>query len=97
MSITIEKIRRSVIGEGVLFNTPFGDKPMVYADYTASGRSLSFIEEAINQQVLPYYANTHTETSFSGKQSTVFREQARAVIHQALNTGEKHKVIFTGI
>ncbi|NQZ31715.1 MAG: aminotransferase class V-fold PLP-dependent enzyme [Oceanospirillaceae bacterium] len=96
MSITIEKIRRSVIGEGVLFNTPFGDKPMVYADYTASGRSLSFIEEAINQQVLPYYANTHTETSFSGKQSTVFREQARAVIHQALNTGEKHKVIFTG-
>lgn len=96
MAVTIEKIRRSVIGEGVLFNTPFGDKPMVYADYTASGRSLSFIEEAINQQVLPYYANTHTETSFSGKQSTLFREQSRAVIHKALNTADKHKVIFTG-
>jgi len=96
MTISIEKIRSNVIGDGVLFNTPFGDKPMVYADYTASGRALGFIEDAIAQQVLPYYANTHTETSFSGKQSTVFREQARASIHQALNTSEKHKVIFTG-
>jgi len=94
--MSIEKIRSSVIGEGVLFNTPFGNKPMVYADYTASGRALSFIEEAIQKQVLPYYANTHTETSFSGKQSTTFREQARASIHQALNTAQKHKVIFTG-
>ena len=96
MTMSIEKIRSSVIGEGVLFNTPFGNKPMVYADYTASGRALSFIEEAIQKQVLPYYANTHTETSFSGKQSTTFREQARASIHQALNTAQKHKVIFTG-
>ena len=96
MTMSIEKIRSSVIGEGVLFNTPFGDKPMVYADYTASGRALSFIEDAIQKQVLPYYANTHTETSFSGKQSTTFREQARASIHQALNTAQKHKVIFTG-
>lgn len=96
MAITIEKIRESVIGERQLFETAFGSKPMVYADYTASGRSLSFIEKAITEQVLPFYANTHSETSFTGKQSTRFREEARAAIHSALNTGENHKVIFAG-
>ncbi len=96
MTITLEKIRNNVIGEGMLFNTAFGRKPMVYADYTASGRSLAFVEEAISQHVLPYYANTHSETSFTGKQSTQYREQARAAIHSALNTAAHHKVIFTG-
>ena len=96
MTITVEKIRENVIGEGMLFDTVFGKKPLVYADYTASGRSLTFVEQAINQQVLPFYANTHSETSFTGKQSTQFREQARAVIHSALNTAKKHQVIFTG-
>ncbi|MEH6443641.1 MAG: aminotransferase class V-fold PLP-dependent enzyme [Oceanospirillaceae bacterium] len=96
MTVTIEKIRASVIGDGMLFNTVFGSKPMIYADYTASGRSLTFIEEAISQHVLPFYANTHSETSYTGKQSTQYREQARAAIHSALNTGEKHKVIFAG-
>ncbi len=96
MGISIEQIRESVIGERQLFETAFGSKPMIYADYTASGRSLSFVEQAINQHVLPFYANTHSETSFTGKQSTQFREQARAAIHSALNTSEKHKVIFAG-
>ena len=96
MTITVEKIRENVIGEGLLFDTVFGKKPLVYADYTASGRSLTFVEQAINQQVLPFYANTHSETSFTGKQSTQFREQARAAIHSALNTAKKHQLIFTG-
>ena len=96
MGITIEQIREGVIGERQLFETAFGPKPMIYADYTASGRSLSFVEDAINQHVLPFYANTHSETSFTGKQSTQYREQAREAIHSALNTSDKHKVIFAG-
>jgi selenocysteine lyase/cysteine desulfurase len=96
MTITIEKIRDNVIGDGMLFNTAFGEKPMVYADYTASGRSLEFVEKAIADHVLPFYANTHSETSFTGKQSTQYREQARKAIHSALNTSAEHKVIFTG-
>lgn len=92
----VTRIRRSVIGEGQLIETSFGSKPLVYADYTASGRSLDFIEQYIAHNVLPYYANTHTETSYTGAQSTAFREQARQAIKQAVNANEDDKVIFCG-
>jgi selenocysteine lyase/cysteine desulfurase len=77
MNTLIDKIRESVIGENCIIDTPFGQQPLVYADYTASGRSLGFIEDYIRQQVLPFYANTHTETSYTGAQTSVFREEAR--------------------
>lgn len=92
----LEQIRESVIGERTLIPTSFGNKPLVYADYTASGRSLGFIEDTLRQRVLPYYANTHTETSFTGAQSTAFREQARAIIRAAVNGREDDQIIFCG-
>lgn len=92
----ISKIRESVIGERQLIQTSFGKKPLVYADYTASGRALTFIEDFISQQVLPFYANTHTETSYSGAQTTAYREQARESIRSAVNGAEDDQIIFTG-
>jgi len=92
----LAQIRRSVIGEGMPIQTPFGPKPLVYADYTASGRGLTFLEDFIQHRVLPGYANTHTETSFTGRQSTALREQARSQIRSAVNGTAQHKVIFTG-
>jgi len=77
-------------------NTPFGVRPMVYADYTASGRSLTFIEQFIRNRVMPYYANTHTEASFTGAQTTALREEARDIIKRALNAGDEHTLIFCG-
>ena len=59
----LASIRDNIIGERVSLETPFGKRPLIYADYTASGRSLKNIERFIQQQVLPLYANTHTETS----------------------------------
>ena len=59
----VERIRRGVIGEGELMDGPFGPRRVTYADYTASGRSLDFIEDFIRDAVLPRYANTHTESS----------------------------------
>jgi len=96
MTNLVEKIRSSVIGDMTAIETPFGRKPLVYADYTASGRSLTFIEEYIQTQVLPFYANTHTETSFTGAQSSALREQARDEIRSAVNASEDDKVIFCG-
>ena len=49
----LERIRRGVIGEGELMDGPFGPRRVTYADYTASGRSLDFIENFIRDAVLP--------------------------------------------
>ena len=80
----IDRIRASVIGEDEAVMGPFGPRRVTYADYTASGRALSFIEEFIREVVLPLYANTHTESSGTGLQTTRFREQAREIIRRRL-------------
>ena len=78
----IEAIRAGVIGDDEAVQTPFGMRRVTYADYTASGRSLGFIEDYLRASVLPLYANTHTESSGTGLQTTRFREDARlSLIH----------------
>jgi selenocysteine lyase/cysteine desulfurase len=92
----IEMIRASIIGGDDLVATPFGLRRVTYADYTASGRSLTFIEDYIRDAVLPLYANTHTESSGTGLQTTRFREEARDIIRRAVGGGPDHAVIFVG-
>jgi hypothetical protein len=59
-------IHSSMIGGDELLDTPFGQRRMCYSDWTASGRSLTFIEEYIRTEVLPLYANTHSEAADTG-------------------------------
>ena len=92
----IETVRNGIIGNDQAIQGPFGARRVTYADYTASGRSLSFIEDFIRLHVLPLYANTHTETSGTGLQTTRFREDARAIIEQATGCSDKDVVLFCG-
>ena len=92
----LEKIRASVIGDDQLISGPFGLRRVTYADYTASGRALTFIEDFIRDTVLPLYANTHTETSSTGLQTTHFRDEARAIIGGCVGAGPEHVVLFCG-
>ena len=43
MTDLIEQIRDSIIGADTAVQTPFGLRRVIYADYTASGRSLRMI------------------------------------------------------
>nr|WP_319247965.1 aminotransferase class V-fold PLP-dependent enzyme [uncultured Celeribacter sp.] len=92
----LAQIRHSVIGDGDLIPGPYGPRPLVYADYIASGRALSFLESTIENQVLPLYGNTHTETSYTGRETTALREEARCTIAKAVGATDSHAVIFTG-
>ena len=92
----LDRIRESVIGDDQVMWGPFGARRVTYADYTASGRALSFFEDFIRDEVLPRYANTHTESSGTGLQTTRLREDARQRIKDAVNADQETCLIFCG-
>lgn len=92
----VGRLEAGLVGNDAEIDGPFGCKPLVYADYVASGRALMQIEEFILRKVLPYYANSHTEASYCGGFMTRLRREARAVIGESCGATDGHAVIFAG-
>lgn len=93
--INLESIRKKIIGNNILIDTPFGKRHMLYADYTASGRALKIIEDKI-QNILKSYANTHTADNYSGQYLTNLLNQAEKRVKEIVNAKENDKIIMTG-
>jgi selenocysteine lyase/cysteine desulfurase len=91
----LDYIRSQIIGNDLVFPTPFGERNILYADYTASGRGVKFIEERM-QNILCSYSNTHTEDDYSGKYLTQLFHEALKTIKKLVNAGENGKIISVG-
>lgn len=92
----VANLRDDLVGAKAQIAGPYGMKALVYADYVASGRALRVIENFVLDEVLPYYANSHTEASYCGGFMTRMRREARALIGEFCGATADHAVIFTG-
>ncbi len=88
-------LRRELIGADAPIQTPFGERLMMYADYTASGRCLCFVENYL-RQLQRIYANSHTEDDISGRSMTQLLREAEASIKRSVNAGDTGRIICVG-
>ncbi len=95
MPFDLAYLRGQIMGRDLAIPTPFGQRHMFYADFTASGRSLGFIEEIL-LEIQKSYANTHTEDDYSGTFSTRLLRAAEDKIKSMVNAGAGGKIIPIG-
>ena len=88
--------RNQVIGIDQKFATPYGEKSIIYADWTASGRLYRPIEEYIVDRLGPFVANPHTQTTMSGARMTEAYHQAQQIIKNHVHANDNDAIFFAG-
>ena len=88
-------LRQQIVGVDSTFETPFGERLMVYCDYTASGRCLQFVESYL-QSLQRVYANTHTEDDITGRSMSQLLHEAEEAIKESVNAGPDGRIIACG-
>ncbi len=92
----LEHLRAGVIGADAVVEGPFGARPLRYFDFIASGRFHRDVEDELNARVLPFMANTHTESSFTGRLMTERYEGALRKIGAYVGASRDDVVIPVG-
>ncbi|MFN3341417.1 MAG: aminotransferase class V-fold PLP-dependent enzyme [Flavobacteriales bacterium] len=88
--------RENIIGQHQWFTGPEGDKRILYADWTASGRMYAPIEDLLKNEIAPFVGNTHTETSVCGTTMTKAYHEALHIIKHHVNAGKDDAIITYG-
>jgi selenocysteine lyase/cysteine desulfurase len=88
--------RKNIIGIDQTFESPRGQQKLLYADWTATGRAYRPIETALQEEILPYIANTHTGNSFTGRKMTAAYETAKTIIKDHVHAGPDDVLLFCG-
>ena len=90
------QFRSNIIGIEKKFNSPFGEKQLIYADWIASGRLFHPIEEKIIHTFGPFVGNTHSESSVTGVLMTSAYHAAQKIIKKHVNAGPNDIIISAG-
>jgi len=96
LEVYFSRFRSNVIGQGQSFESPFGKKEIIYADWTASGRAYGPIEECIQEEILPFVANTHTATTITGTLMSEAYEKAKIIVKEHVHANDDDVLIFCG-
>ena len=96
LEIFFSPFRKNIIGHRQIFESPFGKKEIIYADWTASGRAYEPIEECIQKEIMPFLGNTHTETTITGTLMSKAYEEAKGIVKKHVNANNDDVLIFCG-
>ncbi|NEW79005.1 MAG: aminotransferase class V-fold PLP-dependent enzyme [Gelidibacter sp.] len=91
-----QQFKKHIVGEKQTFQSPYGEKKIIYTDWTASGRLYRPIEEKLLNEFGPFVANTHTETSITGSAMTIAYHKARSIIKAHVNASKEDVLITSG-
>ena len=88
--------REKIVGRNQTFLSPFGAKKIIYADWVASGRIYKETEKKLNNEVFPFVANTHTETSTTGATMSLALDKATQIIKNHVGANDDDVLISGG-
>ena len=91
-----QQFRKNIVGIDQTFLSPYGEKKIIYTDWTASGRLYRPIEEKLLNEFGPFVANTHTETSITGSAMTIAYHKAQSIIKTHVNASKEDVLITSG-
>ncbi len=90
------QFRKNIVGIDARIPTPYGEKPLIYLDWTASGRLYGPIEKEISENIGRYVANTHTDTSFTGQYMTELYHDALKKVKAHVKADEDYVLFQAG-
>ena len=96
LELHFNQFRQHIIGINQAFISPYGNKKIIYTDWTASGRLYRPIEDKLVNEFGPFVANTHTETTVSGTAMTKAYHEARHIIKRHVNCDDDDVLIVSG-